>query len=255
MSASVTLAEPTQTFSPPLTSPPDFGRCLSTTKTITSPHHVHGARHGQFEWVTSPMGLFGCPASFQRLKEKVLDGIQNIIIYIDDVIIHTATHKHHLQNLDQVLAKLEQHQLKINLAKCFFGNIIVAYLGFILTPEGIRPGCKKLQLLSDMLPPTNLRQIRQLIGPCNFFRNHIKDFVPISQPLHPLTRKSFDFKSGPLPDDALKAFHLIQDALISEPVGTFPRVDQKFPLIFEPHIPSETQEGCLSASLCQIDEQ
>ena len=55
---------------------------------------------GQFEWITSPMGLLGCPASFQRLMEKVLDGIKNIIVYIDDVIIHTATHELHLQILD-----------------------------------------------------------------------------------------------------------------------------------------------------------
>ena len=56
--------------------------------------------HGQFEWITSHMGQLGCPASFQRLMEKVLDGICNIIVYIDDVIIHTATHEHHLQVLD-----------------------------------------------------------------------------------------------------------------------------------------------------------
>ena len=106
-----------------------------------------------------------------------------------------------------------------------------------------------------MPPPNNLRQVRQFIGLCNFFRNHIKDFALISQPLHRLTRKSTVFKPGPIPDDALKAFHLIRNALISEPVVAFPRADQKFALISEPHMPSEHQEGCLSASLCQIDEQ
>ena len=146
--------------------------------------------HGQFEWITSPMGLLGCPASFQRLMEKVLDGITNIIVYIDDVIIHTATHEHHLQVLDQVLTKLEEQQLKINLAKCFFGNTEVAYLGFVLTPEGIRPGREKLQLLSDMPPPNNLRQVRQFIGLCNFFRNHIKDFASIDQKEHRLPARS-----------------------------------------------------------------
>ena len=140
--------------------------------------------HGQFKWITSPMGLLGCPASFQRLMEKVLDGIRKIIVYIDNVIIHTATHEHHLQVLDQVLTKLEDHQLKINLAICFFGKTEVAYLGFVLTPEGIRPGRKKLQLLRDMLPPNSLRQVRQFIALCNFFRNHIKDFALISQLLH-----------------------------------------------------------------------
>ena len=172
--------------------------------------------HGQFERITSTMGLLGSPESFLRLMEKVLDGIRNIIVYIYDVIIHTATREHHLQVLDQVLTKLEEHQLKINLAT------EVAYLGFVLTPERIRPGREKLQLLPDMPPPNNLRQVRQVIGLCNFFRNHLKDFALISQPLHRLTRKSAYFKSGPIPDDALKAFHLIRNALISEPVVAFP---------------------------------
>jgi Reverse transcriptase (RNA-dependent DNA polymerase) len=44
---------------------------------------------GQFQWVTSPMGLLGCPASFQQLMEGVLRNLQKIIIYIDDLLIHS----------------------------------------------------------------------------------------------------------------------------------------------------------------------
>jgi hypothetical protein len=54
--------------------------------------------NGQFEW-DSPMGLLGCPASFQRLMEKVMDGIKNVLIYIDYVIIHTQGHERHLEVL------------------------------------------------------------------------------------------------------------------------------------------------------------
>ncbi len=77
---------------------------------------------GQFHWITSPMGLLGCPASFQRLMEQVLRGLQNILIYIDDVLIHTDTHEKHLEALEQVLLRLHQHHLKINLEKCLFGD-------------------------------------------------------------------------------------------------------------------------------------
>jgi hypothetical protein len=48
---------------------------------------------GQFHWVTSPMGLLGCPASFQRLMEGVLWNLQNVIVYIDDLLIHSDTHE------------------------------------------------------------------------------------------------------------------------------------------------------------------
>jgi hypothetical protein len=58
---------------------------------------------GQFHWITSPMGLLGCPASFQRLMEGVLRNLQNAIVYIDDLLVHSNTHKLHLQILEQVL--------------------------------------------------------------------------------------------------------------------------------------------------------
>jgi hypothetical protein len=51
---------------------------------------------GQYHWVTSPMGLLGCRASFQRLMEMVLRNINNVLVYIDDVLLHTATHEEHL---------------------------------------------------------------------------------------------------------------------------------------------------------------
>jgi len=47
---------------------------------------------GQFHWITSPMGLLGCPASFQRLMEGVLCNLQNVIVYIDDLLVHSDTH-------------------------------------------------------------------------------------------------------------------------------------------------------------------
>jgi hypothetical protein len=48
---------------------------------------------GQFPWITLPMELLGCPASFQRLMEGVLRTLQNIIVYIDDLLVHSDTHK------------------------------------------------------------------------------------------------------------------------------------------------------------------
>jgi hypothetical protein len=55
---------------------------------------------GQFHWITSPMGLLGCPASFQQLMEGVLRDIPNVLVYIDDLLLHTDTHEKHLQVLD-----------------------------------------------------------------------------------------------------------------------------------------------------------
>jgi len=81
---------------------------------------------GQYQWITSPMILLSCPTSFQRDMEGIMRNIWNVIVYIDNLLVHTKTHEEHLTILDKILDKvlecLQQHNLKINLDKCFFGN-------------------------------------------------------------------------------------------------------------------------------------
>ena len=62
---------------------------------------------GQFEWVMSPMGLLGCPASFQRLVESAMNGIDNVIVYIDDLLVHTSSHSNTDRSYPNCLTGLE----------------------------------------------------------------------------------------------------------------------------------------------------
>jgi Reverse transcriptase (RNA-dependent DNA polymerase) len=142
---------------------------------------------GQFHWITIPMGLLGCPASFQRLMEQVLQGLQNVLIYINDVLIHTDTHERHLEALEQVLLRLHQNHLKINLDKCLFGDQQVSYLKFTLTPQGIKPGEVKLRAIKNSKALNNIKSIRSFVGLCNFFRIHIQNFAITAAPLFKLT--------------------------------------------------------------------
>ena len=208
---------------------------------------------GQFEWITSPMGLLGCPASFQRLMESVMRGIIKVIVYIDDILVHSQTHEEQLQLLQQVFDRLISNGLKINLEKCVFGNNEVSYLGFTLTPNGISPGKDKLKCLRDAPPPTDLKMVRSFIGLCNFFRTHIKGFANVSAPLTKLTRKESVYKGGPLPPDAMRAFLTLKLALTSDPVVAYPRSDRHYALLVDASTGNATTEGCMGAILTQMD--
>jgi hypothetical protein len=142
------------------------------------------------------MGLLGCPASFQCLMEGVLRNISNVIVYIDDLLVHTKTHEDHLQVLEQVLPRLHLHNLKINLDKCFFGNKEVSYLGFTLTPEGIKPGKNKLKAIKDAKPPTDIKTIRSFVGLCNFFWTH-NFFLKSLQLLYSSSHRKIQATKGP----------------------------------------------------------
>ena len=210
---------------------------------------------GQFEWVTSPMGLLGCPASFQRLMEMVLRNIKQCIVYIDDLLIHSHTHEEHLQTLEEVLTRLENNNLKINLDKCIFGNNSVSYLGFVLTPEGVKPGTNKLLAIKNSNPPTDVKMIRSFLGLCNFFRSHIKDFAHIAEPLYKCTRKDSDYKKGDLPPAALEAFNILKKQLCSEPTMAYPRSDRKYALITDASTGSASEAGGMGAILTQVDKE
>jgi hypothetical protein len=184
--------------------------------------------------------------------EGVLRDILNVLVYINDLLVHMDTHEKHLEVLDKVLARLHKNHLKINLEKCIFGNKEVSYLGFTLTLEGIKPGKNKLKAIKDAKQPTDIKMIRSFVGLCNFFRTHIKDFALIAAPLFLLTRKDSGYKSGPLPEQALQAFYTLQKQLTSEPVMAFPKADPQYVLIMDAATGTANTPGGLGAILTQV---
>jgi hypothetical protein len=189
------------------------------------------------------MGLLGCPASFQHLMETVVNGLANVIVYIDDLLVHSATHPEHITALDQVLQRLVQHRIKINLQKGFFGSKEVSYLGFRLTEQGILPGTDKLKAVKNTPPPANVHEVRQFLGLCNFFRCHVRNFAQLTSPLTALTKKECAWKGGALPPDALTAFKELLTYLCSEPVVDYPRKNQPYALIADASLGDDKKPG------------
>jgi RNase H-like domain found in reverse transcriptase/Integrase zinc binding domain len=124
--------------------------------------------------------------------------------------------------------------------------------GFTLTPDGIKPGKKKLKAIKDAKQPTDIKTIRSFVGLCKFFRTHIKDFALIAAPLFKLTRKDSGYKSGLLPEKALKTFFILQKQLTSE---HFPKSDQQYALITDAATGTADTPGGLGAILTQVDKE
>jgi hypothetical protein len=148
----------------------------------------------------------------------VVHGLANIIVYIDDLIVHSASHDDHLRQLDALFSCLAVHNLKVKLQKCVFGSRKVQYLGFLLSEDGIRPGTDKLKAVSHAQPPTTVKEVRQFLGLCNFFCTHVRNFAQILAPLTALTRKDATWINNVLPGPAMAAFRELQSILCSEPV-------------------------------------
>ena len=77
---------------------------------------------GLFEFKVMPFGLCNAPATFQRLMDLVLAGVQwshcLAIVYMDDIIVVGRSFKDHLQNLSVALQRLKEANLRLKPAKC-----------------------------------------------------------------------------------------------------------------------------------------
>jgi len=63
---------------------------------------------GLFCYTCLSFGVSSAPGIFQHVMENVLHGIPNVIVYLDDILLSSATESEHLQLIDQVLNHLEK---------------------------------------------------------------------------------------------------------------------------------------------------
>jgi len=88
--------------------------------------------------------------------ENVSQGIPNVVIYLDDILLSSANKSDHLKLHDQVLDRLEKSGLRARKEKCEFLANSVTYLGHKINSEGLHPLPDKLE---NARPPTNVQEL------------------------------------------------------------------------------------------------
>ena len=110
---------------------------------------------GKYKYLKVPFGLAQAPSYFQKLMNKVLNGLNFAFAYLDDIIIFSNTVEEHLKHIQIVINRLKSAQLKLKKSKCSFFKKELYYLGHLLTTESIKPQIEKVNASDEMRPPTN----------------------------------------------------------------------------------------------------
>ena len=217
---------------------------------FTMPHH-----NKQYKWCRAPMGLKGSPSSFSRLMGVVMENLDDVVTYVDDALVASRNHTEHIFALQRVADRLRQHNLKLNIHKCFLGRGQLSYLGFNLSGRGISPDKSKLDAIREMKPPSNVKEVQEVLGLFNYFRSLVKNFSKLAAPLSRLTSKAVTWQPGKLPQEAYNAFRQIQTLLCQEPVAAFPDLNKPYILSVDAAQGSEGRKGGIGAVLSQIDDK
>ena len=129
-------------------------------------------RYGHFEYLVMPFGLTGAPGSFQSYINDILRTYLDIfcVVYLDDILIYSDTPKEHVQHVCLILKALQEHGLYVKLEKCEFHVQEINFLGFVITPNGVRMSDDRISTITEWPVPRSLTEIQIFLGFANFYR-------------------------------------------------------------------------------------
>ena len=150
---------------------------------------------GTYAYRRMPFGLCNAPATFQRCMLSMFsDMVERIMeVYMDDITVYGGDFEECLTNLETILQRCIEKNLVLNWEKCHFMVNQGIVLGHIISSRGIEVDKAKIELISKLPPPTNVKTIRQFLGHAGFYRRFIKDFSKIAKPLYKLLEKDAKF--------------------------------------------------------------
>lgn len=180
-------------------------------------------RYGHFEYKVMPFGLTNAPATFQAWMNKALAGYLDefAIAYLDDILIYSNNWEEHRKHLEKVLKRLRQYGLYCNSAKCKFLQTEIDFLGYIITPQGVKMDADRTRTITEWPEPTGYHDVQQFLGFANFYRRFIYGYSGTVAPLTGLLKGSEQgIQTAPWrwPLEARKAFQKIKEAFTKAPL-------------------------------------
>lgn len=110
-------------------------------------------------------------------------------VYIDGVIVLGETFEEHLDNLREVFKRLREAKLQLNPDKCQFGRKELKYLGHTVTAGDIRTDPDKVSAIRNLPAPTNVKDLRRILGIAFWYRRFVPSYAKTVAPLTSLLRK------------------------------------------------------------------
>ena len=180
-----------------------------------------------YEFPRMPFGIVNSGMTMTRAVRKLLDNMDNVADYIDDLLVHTRTWEEHVRTSKDLLKPLKAANLVARLTKCVFGATQVSYLGHRLGQGLIRLQDVNVQKMRDAPRLLTKKEIRSFLGLDGYYQDFIPNFATIAAPLSDLTRKG-------QPNEVVRgepqerSYHTVKHAIVNKPGLIFLNVDEEF---------------------------
>ncbi len=116
---------------------------------------------------------------------------------------------------DRVLQRLLENGLFVKAEKCAFHAQSVPFLGFIVSPEGVRMDPDRVKAVVNWPTPDSRKALLRFLGFANFYRRFIRNFSQLAAPLTALTSTKMTFRWS---NAAEAAFTKLRGRFVSAPI-------------------------------------
>ena len=151
--------------------------------------------YGYYEFLVLPFGLTDAPDYFMDSMNRVFHPFLDkfVVVFIDDILVYSKMEDEHAEHLRIVLNTLAAHKLYAKFKKCDWMKKVHS-LGYVISKEGIYVDPAKIAMVVDWPRPSNVAEVRRILGMAGYYRRFVKDFSKIASPLTQLLRKDRQFK-------------------------------------------------------------
>ena len=173
---------------------------------------VINTHKGLFCYNRLPFEVASAPSIFQKIMDQILDGLDGAVCYLDDIIVTGKNYREHLNNLSEVLSRIQEYGFRTNKDKYMFLQDHVEYLGFIVNKHGVHTSLLKTKAINEMPTAENISQLRSFLGMVNHYAKFIPKLTDNLAPFYSLLKKDNSWRWN---SSCEQAFKSIKQVLIA----------------------------------------
>ena len=137
---------------------------------------------GLYQYTDMPFGMRNASATYQRMINHVISGLDGCVAYLDDVMVFSHSWEQHIDQLCSFLHWLQEAKLTVNLMISEFCHTKVTFLGHVVGQGQVAPVSAKIEAISRFPVPADKKDVMRFLWMAGYYWKFCHHFSSIAEP-------------------------------------------------------------------------